>query len=116
MTIGYNIFIRRTIQIQGPNVEYEDLSLILHELQHCVQYERGGGIGPVFSKFIAQYGGEFLVSQWGTVGHDDVPLETEAIKVEKDYGPRVWADLPKFSTFQDGPRRGDRRPRGGVFP
>jgi hypothetical protein len=118
ITIGYNIFIKGTIHIQGPNVDYNDLLTILHELQHCVQYERGGGIGPVFSKIVAQYGGQFLNGGPTKNIHDDAALEAEAIQAEKDYGPRVWADLPNFSIFSDGPRRGhgDVRPRGGRLP
>jgi len=61
---GYGIYIRQDLWNNRP--------LIVHELVHVAQYERLGSIGA----FLKAYLSECL-----TVGHDNSPLELEAVRI-----------------------------------
>lgn len=128
ITIGYNIFFSYDLQLDRPHVNYEHLRHLLHELQHVVQYEKGGGIGPVLSKIIIQYGGEAL-AQVGKLTdgaslrniHDDAAMEQEADRVRDENIDRVWAIMNSIKELGEAPRRRVRFPPGppgrpGHFP
>ena len=114
ITIGYDIFFSYNLHLDRPNVDAGHLRHMLHELQHVVQYERGGGVGPVFSKITLQYGLE-AVAQLGklTSGaslkniHDDANMEEEATRVAAEYFDRVWQEMLELNAadIRDAPRK-----------
>jgi hypothetical protein len=67
LTLCYGIFLREDY--------LDDRALLAHELVHCAQYERLGGIEP----FLRQYFGEVL-----TFGYLRAPLEQEAARVARE--------------------------------
>jgi hypothetical protein len=66
LALRYGIFLREDY--------WDDRALLAHELVHCAQYERHGGIEP----FLRQYFGEVL-----TFGYLRAPLEQEAVRVAR---------------------------------
>lgn len=126
ITIGYDIFFDKDLKLDRPNVDPNHLNHMLHELQHVVQYERGGGVGPVFSKITLQYGLE-AIAQLGklTSGaslkniHDDANMEEEADRVAADYFDTVWQEMTdlNLADIKDAPRRwtaGGKGHGGGI--
>lgn len=114
ITIGYDIFFSYDLHLDRPHVNDLHLKHMLHELQHVVQYERGGGVGPVFSKITLQYGLE-AAAQLGklTSGaslkniHDDANMEEEATRVAAEYFDRVWQEMLELNAadIKDAPRK-----------
>jgi hypothetical protein len=119
ITLGYNIFFSYDLHLDRPNVDRDHLRHTLHELQHVVQYERGGGIGPVVGKITLQYALDSL-EQLGKLFdgasikniHDDAPLEQEADRVRDDNIERVWEIMDDIKEIHDAPRR--FTPSGGT--
>lgn len=119
ITVGYNISIRRAkINLDHPNPNRDDVQMILHELVHVNQYERGGGVGAVFPKSVLQYGQE-AAAQLGKLAsganlrsiHDDGAMEQEAGKFAREQIDRVLERAEELNKVQDAPRR--RIPGGG---
>ncbi|MBP2489147.1 hypothetical protein JOH50_004874 [Rhizobium leguminosarum] len=73
ITIGDEIFFPR-----GINTSYRaDLELLLHELEHVIQYRRRGGIDAFVSEYILHVSGSIIAKQSFNV-HDDLSVEQAA--------------------------------------
>lgn len=110
------------MHLDRPNVHKADLELMLHELQHTLQYDHGGGLWPVFTKVVLQHGEESLAQlpklfNGGNMNsiHDDAPLEVEADRVAFENLDRVYNAMvvykeipPPLQATSGGVRRGPR--------
>ncbi|WP_178133967.1 eCIS core domain-containing protein [Vineibacter terrae] len=73
ITIGYRIFFPRKIDLDDRN----DVLLMLHELEHVVQYERRGGIRPFLAEYIAKIPTKIIERRRFNI-HDDLDIERAA--------------------------------------
>ncbi len=73
ITIGYSIYFPYDMDLDQP----DDLKLMLHELQHVVQYEKRGGEEPFLAEYIAKSAGKIAERQSFNV-HDYIDLEDDA--------------------------------------
>lgn len=75
ITIGYNIFFPNEIDISYQ----DDEKLMLHELEHVVQYSRRGGVEPFLSEYILKSAGKIIARRSINI-HDFVDIESAAIR------------------------------------
>ena len=101
ITIGNEIYFPRSVNIDTPSSP--DAWWVSHELTHCEQYVRCGGVPSFFGKYIPQVVGEILAHRTFNV-HDIIPLEAEA----NARANTVQKTLASLSTR-------DAKPRAGVF-
>ncbi len=78
ITIGYNIFFPNEIDISYK----DDEELMLHELEHVVQYSRRGGVEPFLSEYILKSAGKIIAHRSINI-HDSIDIESAAIRKGK---------------------------------
>lgn len=82
-----HIFFVRKINFKDK----EDLRLVLHELEHVVQYKNRGGYKPLISEYIKKSAGKIV--QYKSINiHDMIDLERAAIAKASAVLPGVYAD------------------------
>lgn len=74
ITIGNRIHFPRKVDVLGSK---SDLRWLLHELEHCVQYDRAGGKSKFLARYVAEAAASILSSHSINV-HDQIDLEREA--------------------------------------
>jgi hypothetical protein len=92
MTILTNIYFRSNIDFTS----HSDRQLVLHELQHSVQYARKGSLEAFLTEYAGQAAVQVMTGQGFNI-HDSIPLENDAISiassVSKDYGWTFKIDM-----------------------
>lgn len=87
VTLGSQIFFPRKVNLFHP----DDLRWLLHELQHCQQYVKHGGVAQFLVHYIGNFAGNVI--KHGTINvHDLMPLEQEALQKELAATPRCLID------------------------
>ncbi|SEP49467.1 protein of unknown function [Methylobacterium sp. ap11] len=90
ITIGDEIFIPSNMDLGQPDGK----RLMLHELQHVVQYQRRGGPDPFLAEYIAKSIGKIAERRSFNV-HDYIDLENEANKKAEEVYNSVRAFQPQ---------------------
>ena len=75
ITVGSHIYFTKGVDLIGSR---DDINWLFHELEHCVQYQTLGGVGPFMAKYAVQCAAE-IISKKSFDVHDAVGIESEAI-------------------------------------
>lgn len=85
ITIGYEVFFPGQLNLARD----KDIVLMLHELEHVVQYANRGGVEPFLAEYLLKSVGQ-VVSRRSFDVHDFVDIEAAAIRKSKDVFVAAW--------------------------
>jgi len=107
ITIGYNIYFPRAVDLRQIPTSETDLLWILHELEHVIQYKRTGGINAFIVKYFAQSISKLNLKTLNI--HDSLQIEKDADNKAKSLIQAVregakdlpieWTDLVPVKNF-----------------
>lgn len=104
ITFGKNIHFPRAINLDQYSPSRDDVWWILHELEHRVQYEKIGGVGPFLTKYIINATGSTISAvtagsweQFIIKAHDDMQIEKDASNKANSILDAVMTELDRLA-------------------
>lgn len=88
ITWHYHIFFPDVIDLATEN----DFELMLHELEHVVQYDQRGGEREFISEYILKVPGK-VIERGSFNVHDHIDIERAAIRKAENIFSQVWAQV-----------------------
>ncbi|KAF2470713.1 alpha-D-mannose-specific plant lectin [Lindgomyces ingoldianus] len=104
ITFGYNIHFPQAINLDRTSPSRDDVWWILHELEHCVQYRKLGGVGPFLAKYIINTAGSSIgavsAGSWEKFiikTHNGMQIEKDASNKADSILETVMAELDQLA-------------------